>query len=111
MMAETPALGMLRQAAPPEASQGSAMPGPKPGSSNASPVTAADVRHVAGAVADATVAAVLKTEPSMEEMEVAGSYLRGEGSKVDRAGHPMTGRVAQIYDILSADALYVDDEP
>jgi hypothetical protein len=85
-------------------------PGLKPGAPQPRPVTAADVRHIAGAVADATVAAVLETEPSMEELEVAGSYLRGEGAEVDRSGHPMTGKVAQIYDILGADALYADDE-
>jgi hypothetical protein len=74
------------------------------------PVTAGDVRHVAGAVADATVSAVLKSEPSMEDLEIAASYLRGQGSEVDRLGHPMTGKVAEIYDALSADALYAEDE-
>ena len=73
-------------------------------------VTAGDVRHVAGPVTDNTVAAVLSMQPSMEELEVAGSYLRGEGSTVDRRGHPMTGKVAQLYDILTADALHAEDE-
>jgi hypothetical protein len=27
---------------------------------------------------------------------------------LDRAGHPMTGKVAQIHDILSSDALYAN---
>jgi hypothetical protein len=36
--------------------------------------------------------------------------VRGEGSEVDRLGHPLTGKVARLYDILTADALYVDDE-
>jgi hypothetical protein len=86
------------------------MPGLKQSNPKAPPVTAGDVRHVAGAVTDATVAAILSSEPSMEDLEVAASYLRGEGSEVDRSGHPMTGKVAQLYDILSADALYADDE-
>jgi hypothetical protein len=74
------------------------------------PVTASDVRHVVGPVTDDTISAILKAEPSMEELEVAASYLRGEGSEVDRTGHPMSGKVAQVYDILSADALYAEDE-
>jgi hypothetical protein len=74
------------------------------------PVTAGDVRHVFGPVTDDTISAILKAEASMEELEVAASYLRGEGSEVDRSGHPMSGKVAQVYDILSADALYADDE-
>jgi hypothetical protein len=73
-------------------------------------VGAAEVRHAAGDVSDATVAAVLECAPSQEELEVAASYLRGEGSEVDRSGHPMGGKIAQVYDILSADALYADDE-
>jgi hypothetical protein len=36
--------------------------------------------------------------------------LRGEGSAVDRLGHPIAGKVAQLYDILSNDALYADEE-
>jgi hypothetical protein len=73
-------------------------------------VTSVEVRHLVGAVADATVAAILKCAPSQEELEVAASYLRGEGNEADRLGHPLTGKVAQLYDILSADALYADEE-
>jgi hypothetical protein len=86
------------------------MLGSNNGNPDAPPVTAADVRHVAGPVADATVAAVLKSEPSVADLEVAASYLRGEGSEVDRLGHRASGKVAQICDILSADALYADEE-
>ena len=86
------------------------MPGLKNGHLGSLQVTADDVRHLAGPVADHMVAAVLKTGPSMEDLEVAAGYLRGEGSNVDRLGHPMAGKVAQLYDILSTDALYADDE-
>jgi hypothetical protein len=61
-------------------------------------------------VTDDTMAAILEFQPSMEELEVAVSYLQGEGSAVDRLGHPLAGKVAQLYDILSADALYASDE-
>jgi hypothetical protein len=74
------------------------------------PLTSAEVRHAVGAVSDATIADILKCAPSQEELEVAVSYLRGEGSEMDRLGHPLTGKVAQLYDILSADALYAEEE-
>jgi hypothetical protein len=45
----------------------------------------------------------------MEELELAAVYLRGEGSEVGRLGHPLSGKVAQLYDILSADPLYAAD--
>jgi hypothetical protein len=78
---------------------------------SAKALSSMDVRHVVGPVTDDTISAILRSESSMEELELAASYLRGEGSKVDRLGHSMTGKVAQLYDILSADALYDDNEP
>jgi hypothetical protein len=87
------------------------MPRSTKGDSKVLPVTSLiEVRHVVGPVTDDTISAILKFEPSMEDLEVAASYLRGAGSEVDRLGHPMTGKVAQIYDILSADALYANGE-
>jgi hypothetical protein len=86
------------------------MPRPTKAALKAMRATADDVRHVVGPVTDDTVLAILKVEPTVEELEVTASYLRGEGSAVDRIGHPMTGRVAKLYDILRADALYADEE-
>jgi hypothetical protein len=86
------------------------MPGLESGGLASLPVSAGDVRHLAGPVTDATVAAVLKADPAMEDLAIAASYLRGEDSAVDRLGHPMAGKIAQLYDILSADALYADEE-
>ena len=49
-----------------------------------------------------------QVQASVEELEVVASYLQGEGNSVDRVGHPMIGKVAQLYDILSSDALYAN---
>ncbi len=85
------------------------MPERKKGDSRILPVTSSDeVRHLVGAVADETVLAILKCQASAEDLEVAASYVQGEGSALDRAGHPMIGKVAQLYDILSSDALYAN---
>lgn len=87
------------------------MAGHKKGDSKAMPVTSSDeVRHLVGPVTDDTISAILKTGASVEDLEVAASYLQGEGSTVDRLGHPMSGKVAQIYDILAADELYANSE-
>jgi hypothetical protein len=81
------------------------MPSLAQGNSKNMPVTsAAEVRHLAGPLNDDVVAAVLKIGPSLEELEMAASYARGEGDLIDRAGHPLTGRLAQVYEILSAEA-------
>jgi hypothetical protein len=88
------------------------MPGSDKGVDPKLPVmSSGDVLRLAGPVTDETLLAILKCEPTMEELEVAAKYLRGEGGEVSRIGHPMSGKVAQIYDILSTDALYASDEP
>jgi len=87
------------------------MPGYRKGDSKVMPVTSStEVRHLVGPVADDTILAILESGASIEELEVVASYLQGEGNEVDRLGHPMTGKVAQLYDILSADELYANSE-
>ena len=89
----------------------SKMPGYKKGDSKSTPLTSStQVRHLVGPVADDTILAVLETGASVEELEVVASYLEGEGNHVDRVGHPMTGKVGQLYDILIADELFADNE-
>jgi hypothetical protein len=73
-------------------------------------LSATDVRHLVGRVADHTVLAILDCKPSIEDLEMAMSYLSGQASEESSIEHPMTGKVAQIYDILKADALYAEDE-
>jgi hypothetical protein len=68
------------------------------------------VRQLVGPVADDTVLAILETGASVEELEVVSGYLQGEGNDLDRLGHPLTGKVAQLYDILTADELYANGE-
>jgi hypothetical protein len=86
------------------------MPEPKKkGDSKVLPVTSsAEIRHFVGPVTDDTVLAILKCNASLEDLEVAASYVQGEGSALDRVGHPMIGKVAQLYDILTSDALYAN---
>lgn len=82
----------------------------KPASKDVSLTSAAEVRHVAGPLDDDVVAEILRLGASLEELEIAARYVRGEGDLADRAGHPLSGRVAQLYEILSAE-LEPEDEP
>ena len=87
------------------------MPVHKKGDSKLLPVTSStEVRHLVGPVTDATVLAILKCSASVEDLEVAANYVQGEGSALDRVGHPMIGKVAQLYDILSSDELYANTD-
>jgi len=86
------------------------MPKHKRGDSKLLPVTsAAEIRQMAGPVTDHTIVAILNTEPSFEDLEVAAAYARGEGDTVDRLGHAMTGKVSELYAILAADELYANN--
>jgi len=67
------------------------------------PVTeAAEVRHILGDVDDDVVAEILRLQPTLSELEIAATFLRGEGNEVDRLGHPLSGKAAQIFEILSS---------
>jgi hypothetical protein len=72
--------------------------------------SAVEVRHLTGPVGDDTISAILKLGASLEELEAAATYARGEGDYIDRLGHPMSGKVGQIYDILIADELYTNSD-
>ena len=73
-------------------------------------ISSAEVRHLVGPVSDETILAILKCDASVEDLEVAANYVQGEGSALDRVGHAMVGKVAQLYDILSSDQLYANAE-
>lgn len=80
------------------------------GNSKRVPVTSADeIRRVAGSINDETVAAILRVGPTFEELEAATRYALGEGDEADCAGHPLAGRVAQLYEILSAEEADEDE--
>lgn len=82
------------------------MPTPSKGDSAEQPMSSDDVRQLAGPVADHTIIAILETGASIADLEVAVVYARGDGDYVDRLGHPLSGKVAQISDILAKDELY-----
>jgi hypothetical protein len=84
---------------------------PAKGNSKQMPIESADqVRHIAGPVADHTIAEILGLVPSAEDLEVAVFYAQGEGDIVGTEGHELSGKPAQIYEILTADDVYLIDE-
>lgn len=77
------------------------------GDSKEQPLMSRDeIYELAGPVADHTVIAILETGASISDLEVAMVYARGEGDRVDRLGHPLSGKSAQLAEILAKDELY-----
>jgi hypothetical protein len=74
------------------------------GDSKAGPVLSADdLRRLAGPLDDETVAQILKMGATYDEVEIAAGYAAGDGDRYDRLGHELTGRIAEIYEILRTD--------
>jgi hypothetical protein len=87
------------------------MPRPVKGQSKSLPVTSGgEVRRLAGPVSEVTIAAILKAGATMQELEIAAAYASGDG-EWKSLGRPLSGKVAQLYDILTADDLYAPEEP
>jgi hypothetical protein len=76
------------------------MPTLKPDRREVRTVSADEVRRLLGPLDDDAVTQILHIGPSFTELEVVARYMEGEGDRVDRVGHPLSGRAAQVYEIL-----------
>lgn len=81
------------------------------GPSQANHLTRDDVVRVVGDVEDATIAALLATGASYLELEQAVMWANGDGDHLGKAGHPLTGKAAQAYDILLSDPAFQPLDP
>jgi hypothetical protein len=66
-----------------------------------------ELRAAAGNVDDATVIEILNLQPTLAELEEAVVWASGDGDVLAKSGHPLTGKVAQIVELLTED----EDEP
>ena len=71
---------------------------------------AAEIRRVAGDILDWQVQAILASGASFEELEEAAAYVAGADDVMGQERKPLSGRVAQIYDILTRDEDWGDEE-
>ena len=66
-----------------------------------------DLERLLGDIEDAKLIAILALEPTLAEVEEAAIWTAGDGDVLAKSGHPLTGVVANIVDILTAD----EEEP
>ncbi len=69
--------------------------------------TLADVRRIVGTIDDGKALQVFALHPTAEELEDAAAGAAGNGDLRGKAGRPLSGRAAAIFDILTAD----EEEP
>jgi hypothetical protein len=73
-------------------------------------LTAAEVRHLCGEVPDWKVAAIVATGASVGEIETAIAWAAGEDDVMGEARRPLAGTAGAVYDILTADEEYGDED-
>jgi len=64
--------------------------------------TATDVRHLCGEILDWKLGAILELNPTTEDVAAAVAWAGGH-DELGEEGHPLEGRAAQVYDVLTAD--------
>ena len=71
-------------------------------------LTGEDLRALCGDVLDWKVAAILALRPTHADVAAAVAWAGGD-DELGRAGRPLEGLAAQVYDVLQADD-YPDEE-
>jgi len=61
-----------------------------------------ELRAIVGDLDDGKAIEILNLQPTVAELEEAALWLSGEGDVLSRSGHSMTGKVAEIVEILTA---------
>lgn len=68
---------------------------------NAKPITHDDVVRLFGGLEDHTVAEILATGASYEELEEAAAWLAQEDDVMGEMERPLTGAAGRVYELVS----------
>jgi hypothetical protein len=74
-----------------------------PRTASAHSVTAQEVFQLCGAIEDAKVAAIVAAAPTYEELEEAVAWTADEAEPLGAAERSLSGKVAEIYEILATE--------
>ncbi len=76
---------------------------------NGAEATASDVLEILGPMPDERIAAILATGATVRELEEAAAWATGESDVMGELRRPVSGPVADVYDILTADEAYAEE--
>jgi hypothetical protein len=68
------------------------------------------VNEIVGRVSDATAKALIATGATEEELLEARQWAVGDSTLAKDKGRPLHGTVAQLYEILTADDRFAEEE-
>ena len=77
---------------------------------NAGPLSAQEIREIVGRISDDRIAAIQATKATAAEVLEAFTWLSSDEYIGARHQPPLTGVVAEVYDILKSDLAEVEDE-
>lgn len=78
--------------------------------SPAATITAQHVVEIVGPLTDARIMAIVATGATVEQLEEATAWAAGESDAMGALERPVAGPVAEIYDILTADEEFGDEQ-
>jgi predicted phosphoribosyltransferase len=67
-----------------------------------------EVKRIVGDIDDAKGMAILALKPEISQIEQAVEWAEGAAEALAKSGHPLTAKVAEIYDLLTVDE---EEEP
>jgi hypothetical protein len=70
----------------------------------------AEILRLFGPLYDHTVKQIETLEPSLDELEITAAYLAGIDDIMGKERLPLSGKTAEIYEIVTRDEDFVDDE-
>lgn len=73
------------------------------GESDSAPATLDDAKRLLGDTDERKIAEILAVQPTIWELEEAAIWYRGDGDVLGKTGRSLSGKAAQIFEILSAD--------
>jgi hypothetical protein len=74
------------------------------------PLTLKAITDILGRVSDETAAALIATGANEEQLMEAHQWSIGDSSLDEEGGRPLEGVVAELYDILTADRQFPDED-
>jgi hypothetical protein len=69
-----------------------------------------EVRRLCGDIADWKISAILATGAEIDDIEVAVAWAAGEDDVMGEARRPLVGAAGAVYDIITADEEYGDED-
>jgi hypothetical protein len=69
-----------------------------------------EVRRLCGDIPDWKIVNIIAKDPTIEELEVALAWAAGESDIMGKERHSLSGKTAELYDILVADEEWDEEQ-